>query len=63
MDESVERELNRLWQCQEKIETKLDSILEQLTNNRIKVAGMAAVLGFVGGAVPVIITILLKVLG
>ncbi len=63
MEESVEREFDRLWKCQEKMDEKLDKILEQVTNSRIKVAAIAALLGFIGGAVPVIVTIVLKVIG
>jgi hypothetical protein len=40
----------------------LDRILEQVTENRIRVAMTSAVLGFLGGAVPVITAIILKVI-
>lgn len=61
MEPDVERELNRMWECQKTMDTKLDRILEQLTENRIRVAMTSAVLGFIGGAVPVIAAIILRV--
>jgi len=62
MEDDVKRELDRIWERQGVIDEKLDRILEQLTENRIKVAMTSAVLGFLGGAVPVITAIILKVI-
>ena len=62
MDDDVKRELDRLWECQQAMNDKLDRIMEQLTENRIRVAMISAVLGFLGGAVPVITAIILKVI-
>ena len=62
MDDDVKRELDRLWECQQTMNDKLDRIMEQLTENRIRVAMTSAVLGFLGGAVPVITAIILKVI-
>ncbi|MFA5344644.1 MAG: hypothetical protein WC381_11875 [Kiritimatiellia bacterium] len=62
MDDDVKRELDRLWECQQAMNDKLDRIMEQLTENRIRVAMTSAVLGFLGGAVPVITAIILKVI-
>ena len=62
MDDDVKRELDRLWECQQDMNDKLDRIMEQLTENRIRVAMTSAVLGFLGGAVPVITAIILKVI-
>jgi len=62
MDDDVKRELDRLWECQQDMNDKLDRIMEQLTENRIRVAMTSAILGFLGGAVPVITAIILKVI-
>lgn len=62
MDDDVKRELDRIWDRQESMNEKLDRILEQVTENRIRVAMTSAVLGFLGGAVPVITAIILKVI-
>ncbi len=62
MDDDVKRELDRLWECQQTMNDKLDRIMEQLTENRIRVAMTSAILGFLGGAVPVITAIILKVI-
>jgi len=62
VDDDVKRELDRLWECQQAMNDKLDRIMEQLTENRIRVAMTSAVLGFLGGAVPVITAIILKVI-
>ena len=62
MDDDVKRELDRLWECQQAMNDKLDRIMEQLTENRIRVAMTSAILGFIGGAVPVITAIILKVI-
>ena len=62
MEDDVKRELDRIWERHGVIDEKLDRILEQLTENRIKVAMTSAVLGFLGGAVPVITAIILKVI-
>ncbi len=62
MDDDVKRELDRLWECQQAMNDKLDRIMEQLTENRIRVAMTSAILGFLGGAVPVITAIILKVI-
>ena len=62
MDDDVKRELDRLWECQQAMNDKLDRIIDQLTENRIRVAMTSAVLGFLGGAVPVITAIILKVI-
>lgn len=61
MDDDVKRELDRIWDRQESMNEKLDRILEQVTENRIRVAMTSAVLGFLGGAVPVITAIILRV--
>jgi len=62
VDDDVKRELDRLWECQQAMNDKLDRIMEQLTENRIRVAMTSAILGFIGGAVPVITAIILKVI-
>ncbi len=62
MEDDVKRELDRLWECQQDMNDKLDRIIDQLTENRIRVAMTSAVLGFLGGAVPVITAIILKVI-
>jgi hypothetical protein len=62
MEDDVKRELDRIWERQESMNEKLDRILEQVTENRIRVAMTSAVLGFLGGAVPVITAIILKVI-
>jgi len=62
VDDDVKRELDRLWECQQAMNDKLDRIMEQLTENRIRVAMTSAILGFLGGAVPVITAIILKVI-
>lgn len=62
MEDDVKRELDRLWECQQAMNDKLDRIIDQLTENRIRVAMTSAVLGFLGGAVPVITAIILKVI-
>ena len=62
MEDDVKRELDWLWECQQDMNDKLDRIIDQLTENRIRVAMTSAVLGFLGGAVPVITAIILKVI-
>jgi hypothetical protein len=61
MVEPSTRELDQMWESIDKMDKKIDRVLEQLTLNRIKVSTIAAVLGFIGGCVPLAVAILLKV--
>ena len=58
----VLHEIKRLGNCSLSMEEKLDRIEGLVTANKIRLAGISAVLGFIGGAIPVGILLLLKIL-
>ena len=55
-------EIKRLGTCSDEMDKKIDHIEEMVTANRIKLAGIAAILGFLGGMIPVGIGILARIL-
>jgi hypothetical protein len=58
----VLHEIKRLNDCSITMESKLDRIEDLVTTNRMKLVGISAILGFIGGLIPLTIGILLKVL-
>jgi hypothetical protein len=58
----VLHEIKRLNDCSVTMEVKLDRIEDLVTTNRMKLVGISAILGFIGGLIPLTIGILLKVL-
>lgn len=58
----VLHELDRLTKCAESTDKKLQEIKNLVDDNRMKVARLSAVAGFIAGAIPVGVAILLKVL-
>ena len=58
----VLHELDRLTKCAESTDKKLQEIRDLVDDNRIKVARLSAVAGFIAGAIPVAVAILLKAL-
>lgn len=58
----VLHELDRLTKCAESTDKKLQEIKDLVDDNRVKVAKLSAVFGFIAGAIPVGVAILLNVL-
>ena len=58
----VLQELQRLSKSQKEMVDELRKLSDCVTMNRIKLASIAAVLGFIGGAIPVAVAVILKVL-
>jgi len=55
-------EIKRLNECSLSLEGKLDRIEELVTQNRLKLYGVATILGFIGGLFPLAIAVLIKIL-
>jgi len=58
----VTEELKRLSDGQREMNRELQKLSECVTLGRIKLAGIATILGLLGGFVPLLVAILLKVL-